>query len=144
MDKPENERAKAPAKRTRAHAGEVVPHDAGEPDVEPARRPAIFETLERARDAMTVRRVYGDPVERDGVIVIPAAKVRGGGGGGGDAQGNGGGGFGLSATPAGAFVIKDGDVRWQAAVDVNRIAFWGSMVAIVAWLAIRSIARSRR
>lgn len=143
MDRPENERAR-PAKRSRPHTGEIVPREAGEAEIEPVKRPSIFETLERARDALTVRRVYGDPIERDGVTVIPAAKVRGGGGGGGDAQGNGGGGFGISATPAGAFVIKDGEVRWQPAVDVNRIAFWGSMVAIVAWLAIRSIAKARR
>jgi uncharacterized spore protein YtfJ len=44
--------------------------------------------LERFRDAVTVKRVYGDPIERDGVMVIPAANVRGGwGGGGGGAAG---------------------------------------------------------
>ena len=44
--------------------------------------------LERFRDTVTVKRVYGDPIERDGVMVIPAANVRGGwGGGGGGAAG---------------------------------------------------------
>ena len=44
--------------------------------------------LERFRDAVTVKRVYGDPIERDGVMVIPAANVRGGWGcGGGGAAG---------------------------------------------------------
>src|SRR5918994_847595 len=36
-----------------------------------------------ARDAMTVKRVFGDPFEKNGVTVIPAANVRGGAGGGG-------------------------------------------------------------
>lgn len=110
--------------------------------------------LERAQDALTVRRVYGEPIERDGVVVIPAAKVRGGGGGGSGEgpQGRGGsgwgGGFGLSATPAGAFVVKDGDVRWRPAIDVNAVILWGNLVAIVLLVTLRSIvqslARSRR
>jgi len=43
--------------------------------------PNIDELLQGARDAITVKRVYGDQVERDGVTVLPAASVRGGGGG---------------------------------------------------------------
>lgn len=100
--------------------------------------------LEKARDVMTVRRVFGEPIHEDGVTIIPAANVRGGGGGGGDVQGNGGGGFGVMATPAGAYVVKDGDVRWRPAVNVNRIVFWGQIVAIVALLVLRSIAKRRR
>jgi uncharacterized spore protein YtfJ len=69
-----------------------------------------LQAIDQARDAITVRRVYGDPYQEEGVTVIPAANVAGGGGAGGDAQGNGGGGFGLRARPAGAWVIKDGDV----------------------------------
>lgn len=45
------------------------------------------EMLAGARDAMTVKRVYGDPIEKDGITIIPAAKIRGGGGGGGDTEG---------------------------------------------------------
>ena len=40
------------------------------------------ELIKGARDALSVRRVFGEPVERDGVTVIPAATVIGGGGGG--------------------------------------------------------------
>ena len=47
----------------------------------------VDEMLSGVRDAMTVKRVYGDPIERDGILVIPAAKVMGGGGGGGAAGG---------------------------------------------------------
>jgi len=35
-----------------------------------------------ARDSITVKRVYGDAYERNGVTVIPAAAVFGGAGGG--------------------------------------------------------------
>src|SRR5262245_47291629 len=83
--------------------------------------PNSDELLGGARDAISVKRVYGGPIESEGVTVVPVAKVGGGGGGGGDNENNGGGGFGLGAKPVGAYVIKDGDVSWQPAVDVNRI-----------------------
>ena len=38
--------------------------------------------LDQANDAITVRRVFGEPIERDGVTVVPVAVVFGGGGGG--------------------------------------------------------------
>ena len=86
----------------------------------------IQESISQARDAITVKRVYGDPYERDGVVVIPAAAVMGGGGGGSgeDAETGdvgGGTGFGLGGRPVGAYVIEDGNVRWEPAVDVTRI-----------------------
>lgn len=83
--------------------------------------PNVDELLAGARDAISVKRVFGDPVETDGVTVIPVASVGGGGGGGGDAELNGGGGFGLIARPVGAYVIKDGEVTWKPAVDANRV-----------------------
>ena len=64
------------------------------------------ETIAKAQDAVTVRRVYGDPYERNGVTLIPAAQVAGGGGAGGGEDPNGGGsggggGFGIGAPPCG-------------------------------------------
>ena len=41
------------------------------------------EAMKRAREAVSARQVIGEPIERDGVTVIPAATVFGGGGGGG-------------------------------------------------------------
>jgi uncharacterized spore protein YtfJ len=102
----------------------------------------VDEMLTGARDAMTVKRVYGDAIERDGMLVIPAANVVGGGGGGGDQDNNGGGGFGMSATPAGAWVIRDGKVDWEPAVDATRIATLGMLVAIVFFWTVRSIAKA--
>jgi uncharacterized spore protein YtfJ len=92
--------------------------------------PNIDELLQGARDAITVRRVYGDPIEGEGVTIVPAAVVRGGGGGGGDDENNGGGGFGLHARPAGAWVLREGEATWKPAVDVNRIALLAFLVGL--------------
>jgi uncharacterized spore protein YtfJ len=102
----------------------------------------VDEMLSGARDTMTVKRVYGDPIERDGVLVIPAAKVTGGGGGGGDSENNAGGGFGVSAKPAGAWVIRNGEVEWEPAIDVTRIATLAMLVAIVFLWTVKSIAKA--
>ena len=98
-----------------------------------------LEVLNQTRDAMTARRVYGEPYQEDGVTVIPAANVSGGGGGGGDTEGNGGGGFGVVARPAGAWVIANGEARWRPAIDVNRIVFMGQLTAIVGLFVLRSL-----
>jgi len=108
----------------------------------------VQEVLGQARDALTVKRVFGDPYEKDGVTVIPVAKVQGGGGGGDgegpDGTGKGSGsGFGLVARPVGAFLIRGDELTWRPAVDVNRIAMGGQIVAIVALLTIRAIAKAR-
>jgi len=92
--------------------------------------PNVDEMLEGARDAMSVERVFGDPIESEGVTLVPVAKVRGGGGGGGDAENNGGGGFGLTARPVGAYVIKDGEVTWKPAIDASRIIALAFMLGL--------------
>lgn len=103
----------------------------------------IDEMLSGARDVMTVQRVYGDPIERDGILIVPAVAVRGGGGGGSDSENNGGGGFGAEAKPAGAWIIRDGAVDWEPAVDATRIAMMGMFTAIFFLWVIRSIAKAQ-
>jgi uncharacterized spore protein YtfJ len=108
----------------------------------------VDELLTKARDAVHVTRVFGEPYEKDGVTVVAVANVRGGGGGGGgegpEGEGKGsGGGFGLSARPVGMYLIRGDDLTWRPAVDVNRVALGGQIVAVVALLAIRSIVRAR-
>lgn len=108
----------------------------------------LQEMLKEARDAITVGRVYGEPFEKNGVTILPAASVRGGGGGGsgespqGEGKGTGGG-FGVTARPVGAYVIRGEEVRWEPAVDVTRMALMGQAVALIALLVIRSIVKSR-
>ena len=98
----------------------------------------LQELISGARDAISVKRVYGEPYEKNGLTVIPAATVRGGGGGGmGDHEGGesgAGGGFGVMARPSGAWIIEDGDATWKPAVDVNRIVLGGQIVALAAIL----------
>lgn len=104
--------------------------------------------LGRARDSLTVKRVFGEAYGSEGCLVIPVAAIRGGGGGGGggDDSGNAGsgGGFGLSARPVGVYRIKGDDVSWLPSVDVTRVAVLGEVVAIVALLVLRSIVRRHR
>ena len=100
---------------------------------------AMSQTIE----GMQPKQVYGEPIERDGVVYLPAAKVRGGGGGGGDTEGNGGAGFGPAARPAGMFVIRDGNAEWRPALDLNRVILGGQIVAIIALLVVRSIFKRR-
>jgi uncharacterized spore protein YtfJ len=83
--------------------------------------PNVDELLSGAQDSISVKRVFGEPIEKDGTTVVPVATVFGGGGGGGDNDDNGGLGFGVGAKAAGAYVIKDGEVAWKPAVDVNRL-----------------------
>jgi uncharacterized spore protein YtfJ len=93
--------------------------------------PDVDDMWKGTRDAITVKRVYGDAVESDGVTLIPAAAVRGGAGGGGEggAEGGGGGGFGIVARPVGAYVIRDGRVTWRPAVDLNRLLLLAAALA---------------
>ena len=88
----------------------------------------IDEILATARDTANVRRVFGEPIERDGALLIPVAMVFGGAGGGGtdsqpDQPGDGGGGFGVWARPIGVYVVRDGEVVFRPAIDVAALAF---------------------
>jgi uncharacterized spore protein YtfJ len=102
-----------------------------------------MDVVNEAKGAMRVSEVFGMPYEKNGITIIPAAKIAGGAGGGGDqAQPQAGGvGFGVSSRPVGAFVIKGGEVSWQPALDVNRIILMGQIVAIVALLTARAIVK---
>ncbi|HSG86901.1 MAG TPA: hypothetical protein VLA23_11245 [Candidatus Limnocylindrales bacterium] len=112
------------------------------------------ELLTKVREAMTSTTVYGEPIERDGVTVILASSVIGGGGGGAGmtptmavegevgagATGEGSAvGFGVTAKPAGAFVIRGEDVEWVPAIDRNRQILFGSLIGILVILTIRGV-----
>ena len=70
---------------------------------------------------VTAQAIYGTPVEREGVTVIPVARARygfgGGGGGGEDAEGKAGagsgGGGGVSLTPMGYIELREGRARYR-------------------------------
>ncbi len=90
------------------------------------------------------RNVFGEPVERDGVTVIPVAKVRYGFGGGmgegedGDGMGQGGGG-GVMASPTGFIEVRQGGATFTPIRDAS--AGWPMIVAsgVAAWLVFRGL-----
>lgn len=99
--------------------------------------------MESWRDTYTVRRVFGDPIEKDGTTVIPAAMVAGGGGGTGpavetDGTESGGGGFSGMARPTGVYVLRGDDVQWQPAIDVTLLG-----MAVVALTALTVVVMGR-
>lgn len=110
----------------------------------------IEELFAQAKNSVAAGMVFAEPVERDGLTVIPAARVAGGGGGGNGRDKHGqqgeGGGLGFTARPVGAYVIENGKLRWEPAVDVNRLAtVAGAIVVAGLWLATRAARfRARR
>lgn len=115
---------------------------------------ALRDLVGSATEAASVKRVFGQPIERDGATVIPVASVRGGFGGG-EAEppaqppeasqakpSSWGGGGAWSASPVGVYLLKDGALTWVPAVDANRVVFLGCLTGIVSLLVIRSIVRT--
>jgi len=65
--------------------------------------------------------IYGEPVDRDGVTVIPVAKACygfGGGGGKKEKEEGSGGGGGALLTPVGYIEIKNGETRFRSSLDL--------------------------
>ena len=125
------------------------------PKVDPA-------ALTRAvQDLLSVRRVFGEAYERNGVLVIPVAKVLGGTGAGYGSGGpagdpadgkdtgydtgeGGGGGFGVRVRPVGVYVVDDQGVHWRPALDLNRIVLGGQLTVMVVAVAVSRALRRRR
>jgi len=111
-----------------------------------------------ARDLLTVRRVFGEPIQQGDVTLVPVARVMGGSGYGdgdgewrkptdGDETGTGsgsGGGFGVNVTPVGVYVVRGTDVTWQPAMDLNRTILGGQILGALALLLIARAMRRRR
>jgi len=130
----------------------------------------VGKLLMKASDDLSVRRAFGTPYEKDDMLIIPVAIVGGGGGGGtgrprrrdltarpgGPPEAgpagpdappqnsepmDAGGGFGGLVLPAGAYVVKGGQVRWVPAVDATIVIM--ATLSLVRVLA-RAWTRSRR
>jgi hypothetical protein len=85
--------------------------------------------------------VFGTPVERDGVTVIPVARVRWGFGGGG----------GVQAAPLGFIEVKDGGAQYRRVHDPLRLAIAALLLplsfaasAVVLMVTLTFVARSLR
>jgi uncharacterized spore protein YtfJ len=100
-------------------------------------------------DGVKAGTVFGEPIEKDGAVVLPVARISGGGGGGqgrdsGEPERNGsGGGLGLMARPVGVYVLRDDKVTWVPAVDVTRIVLGGQLVVAAVLLTIRTVIKVR-
>jgi len=92
-------------------------------DVELPEPGGFFEKLAEKLGAVAqATRIFGEPVERDGVTVIPVATARLGLGGGGGkrglaSHGGMGGGGGVIIQPAGYIEIKGGEARYRPIID---------------------------
>ena len=107
----------------------------------------VQDILDKARETVSVREVYGEPYERDGVTVIPVARVMGAGGGGSGTGGEGEGsghGYALKSEPVGVYVIKDGRVTFQPAVNIDKIISGGFVVAIAGIIGVPRIIKQAR
>lgn len=97
---------------------------------------AVIAESGATRDAMSVRRVFGESYHVGDRTIIPVASVSGGAGGGSGestterAPGQGfGSGFGIKARPVGVYEVTNDGVEWKPAIDVNRIARGGQTLA---------------
>lgn len=103
------------------------------------------QVLTGAQEALSARRVFGEPIQAEGATIVPVAVIAGGGGGGIRGQDEGGVGYGLKARPAGIFVVKNGDAKWRPAVNINLIIAGGQLVALAGLMTLKAyLERSRK
>ncbi|RPH37603.1 hypothetical protein EHM92_02260 [bacterium] len=90
----------------------------------------------------SAKTVFAEPVEREGVTVIPVARVRygfgGGGGGSEEGQGNGGGGM-VQAFPLGYIELKDGESAFRRLRNPANIVRVVLAVGFVSMLMLRQL-----
>ncbi|MDD3828485.1 MAG: spore germination protein GerW family protein [Anaerolineae bacterium] len=102
----------------------------------------LFDAVERVRDTAQWRAAFGEPQVFEDRTVIPVAQVGYGFGLGFGhpaevpedeevlaAEGQGGVGGGAMSRPLGAIVVSDDDVYFEEAVDANKIALAGILLA---------------
>ncbi len=91
-----------------------------------------------------VTRIFGEPVERDGVTVIPVSKVMYGFGGGAGTKANeegSGGGGGVNISPLGYIEINQGATRFRTILDPQIIMGMVAIGGFFALLTVRSISK---
>jgi uncharacterized spore protein YtfJ len=110
----------------------------------PKKRKATFveRVAEKMGMAASAKNVYADPVEHDGVTIIPVAKVRWGfGGGSGKKQGKRGkgGGGGMHSTPLGYIEMKDGETTFKPINDPMNLVPLVAVGGLAGWVILRSL-----
>lgn len=104
--------------------------------------PRIGETIGRTARASLA---YGEPIHREGITVVPVAKVRYGFGAGtgrrGDEETGNGGGGGVQASPLGYIEVRDGRSRFRRIRDPSATT---ARIAVVGGLAVLLVGSVRR
>jgi uncharacterized spore protein YtfJ len=118
-----------------------------------AAEPRFVERLaEKLGTAANSATIYGEPVDREGVTVIPVSKAMYGFGGG-EGTGTGkngtgsGGGGGMALTPVGYIEIKEGTSRFRTIRDpqtVVKIVAIGSLALLMTTKSIVSIFKNKK
>lgn len=97
------------------------------------------------------KHIYGEPIERDGLTVIPVAKVGygfGGGGGKKEKEEGVGGGGGLGMMPVGYIEIKNGETRFRPTRDplafVPVILAAAPLILVTVWKITKLFTRKER
>ncbi len=107
------------------------------------RKPSFVERVaEKMGMHASAKAVYAEPVERDGVTIIPVAKVRWGFGGGSGRKsgerGKGGGG-GMQATPLGYIEMKDGETEFKSIHDPISLVPIIAVGGFAGWVLLRAL-----
>jgi uncharacterized spore protein YtfJ len=109
------------------------------------RQSFVEQLAQRLGIAANATTVYGEPVERGEVTVIPVAKVRYGFGGGSGINKTGeegaGGGGGVSVTPTGYIEIKGGNTQFRKIRDPQSLITALAVGGVFALLTVRSIGK---
>ncbi len=85
-------------------------------DLLAGKRQFVGQLAEKLGASSAAKTIYGDPIDRGDVTIIPVAKVLygfGGGEGDKDGQGGAGGGGGVKVTPIGYIELKNGESKFR-------------------------------
>lgn len=85
-------------------------------DLLAGKRQFIRQLAEKLEASAAVKTIYGDPIDRGDMTIIPVAKILygfGGGEGEGNGQGGAGGGGGIKVVPIGYIELKNGESKFQ-------------------------------
>jgi hypothetical protein len=100
------------------------------------------DVLPHFANSFAAKRVYSEPYTVDGITLITAAAISGGAGMRRDgSEQETGGGMGGAARPVGAYVVRNGQVTWKPALDLERIALRGLLIGALVVLGLMRLRR---
>jgi len=142
-------------------AGSSAPRTASTPPPPPPPVRLVERLADRLGSSAHATAVFGEPIERGGVTVIPVAKARWGFGGGGgrplaraaeaaderpggrEGEGSGGGG-GVAVVPVGFIEVRDDGARFRRIIDEGAIVALAAMALVASAIGWRITARFSR